>query len=305
MVSHPALCQHSWFYWGGRYLRFLEKGNRKWVRSIRSKMIGDLCLLQTTLGCLLFSSKWRQARRGWLPSTPPEPSWSPPDCIEKWNALFSGVKHIYQVFKKQSMRQTNILAMQAGPSSAGTLIGRGAPGACFWLSFSAGSCDGTRGSCFLKGMHLIWEVLPGKEMGTVSFLNSDKVKRAGCAVSLVCLFPAWLRCRGAVAEVWLKCRPFHTLLIPSSRQSRVMLPLHDLIARRMWLWFLYSACSICEISPGVSVSYRSKTHSWDRLEPVNVSACDELVCVSSHVPYWWCLTRGNRKWINRLNMKVL
>lgn len=106
-------------------------------------MIGDLCLLQTTLGCLLFSSKWRQACGGWLPSTVPGPSWtSPPDCGKKWNELSSAARHIYQVFKKQSMRQTNILPMQARYSSVGTLIGKGAPVSGFWVSFSDGSCCG-------------------------------------------------------------------------------------------------------------------------------------------------------------------
>lgn len=90
-------------------------------------MIGDLCLLETTLGCLLFSSKWRQACAGWLPSTAPGPSWTSPDCGEKWNELSSAARHIYQVFKKQSTRQTNILPVRARCSSAGTLIGRGAP----------------------------------------------------------------------------------------------------------------------------------------------------------------------------------
>lgn len=80
---------------GGQISAVPGEENRKWVWSIRNKMIGDLCLLQTTLHSLLFSSKWRQAHRGRLPSTAPEPSWlSVLDCTEKWSMLASPVRHI-------------------------------------------------------------------------------------------------------------------------------------------------------------------------------------------------------------------
>lgn len=88
--------------------------------------------------------------------------------------------------------------MQARPSSAGTIIGRGVP-VGFGLSFSAGSCGGPRSPTGPRLDHT-WPLLSkphapdlGKEMGNVPFLNSDEVKRAGCAVPLiwfhVCFLP--------------------------------------------------------------------------------------------------------------------
>lgn len=89
---------------GGQISAVPGEEDRKWVWSIRNKMIGDLCLLQTTLHSLLFSSKCSQAHRGRLPSMAPGPSWmSLLDCTEKWSMLASPMRHIYRVFKKQSM----------------------------------------------------------------------------------------------------------------------------------------------------------------------------------------------------------
>ena len=80
---------------GGQISAVPGEENRKWVWSIRHKMISDPCLQQTTLRSLLFISKWRQAHRGWLPSTAPGPSWtSVLDCTEKWSMLVSPVRHI-------------------------------------------------------------------------------------------------------------------------------------------------------------------------------------------------------------------
>lgn len=80
---------------GGQISAVPGEENRKWVWSIRHKMIGDPCLRQTTLRSLLFISKWRQAHRGWLPSAAPGPSWTAVlDCTEKWSMLVSPVRHI-------------------------------------------------------------------------------------------------------------------------------------------------------------------------------------------------------------------
>lgn len=88
---------------GGQISAVPAEENRKWDWSIRNKMIGDLCRLQTTLHSLLFSSKWRQAHRGRLPSMAPGPSLSSVlDCTKKLSVLTSPMRHIYRVFKKQS-----------------------------------------------------------------------------------------------------------------------------------------------------------------------------------------------------------
>lgn len=174
-------------------------------------MIGDLCLLETTLGCLLFSSKWRQACAGWLPSTAPGPSWTSPDCGEKWNELSSAARHIYQVFKKQSTRQTNILPVRARCSSAGTLIGRGAPVSFLGFHFRPApavahqSPTGPRlkRGCLLKDnkkrMHLIWEVPGGPGNGKRSLCEpwwSETCWSRSAAHLVLCLFPAWLMFSG-------------------------------------------------------------------------------------------------------------
>lgn len=102
IVSYRVLCQHSWFYWEGRYLQFLERRteNESDQSEIKWSVTRVCCnkepWLWTTLHhSLLFISKWRQAHRGWLPSTEPVPSWtSVLDCTEKWSMLASPVRHI-------------------------------------------------------------------------------------------------------------------------------------------------------------------------------------------------------------------
>lgn len=80
---------------GGQISAVPGEENRKWVWSIRNKMISDPCLLQTTLHSLLLISKWRQAHSGWLPSMASGPSWtSVLDCTEKWSMLASPGRHI-------------------------------------------------------------------------------------------------------------------------------------------------------------------------------------------------------------------
>lgn len=100
-------------------------------------MTADLSAANTRLFIIQLQMKAGAPRMS--PSAPPEPSWTfPPDCVRKWNALFSAARHIYQLFKKQSMRQSNIFAVQAGPSSAGTLIGSAAP---VWTGSSGGPLE--------------------------------------------------------------------------------------------------------------------------------------------------------------------
>lgn len=98
------------------------------------------------------------------PSTPPEPSWtSPPDCTQKWSALFAARRHIYQLFKRQSMSQTNIFPVQAGPSSAGTLIGSAAP---VWTGSSGGSLGARRDRAWTQ-QGRSGRRFQGKEVGNV------------------------------------------------------------------------------------------------------------------------------------------
>lgn len=80
---------------GGQISAVPREGNRKWVWSIRNKMIGDLCPPQPTLHALLFSCEWRRARRGRPPSVASGPSWMALlHCTEKWSVQASPVGHI-------------------------------------------------------------------------------------------------------------------------------------------------------------------------------------------------------------------
>lgn len=113
-------------------------------------------------------------------------------CFQPWGIFTRSLRN----------NQWGILPMQARSSSAGTLIGWGAPVCCFWLSFSAASCGGPRSptgpntaAAFQNARIWFGRCCEGKEMGNVPFLNSAEVKRAGCAESLiwfhVCFPPGW------------------------------------------------------------------------------------------------------------------
>lgn len=137
MVSHPAPCQHSGFYWEGRCLRFLEK--RKENESDPSAAKWLLTCLPQTLGCLLFSFKWRQARPGCLHPC----RWSRPGrllliasgngtrCFQLRGTFTSSLRN------NQWGRQT-FSPCRPGPSSAGTLIGSAAP---VWTGSSGGPLE--------------------------------------------------------------------------------------------------------------------------------------------------------------------
>lgn len=70
-----------------------DQSETKW--SVTRVCCNEEPWLWTTLHSLLFISKWRQAHRGWFPSTEPGPSWtSVLDCAEKWSMLASPLRHI-------------------------------------------------------------------------------------------------------------------------------------------------------------------------------------------------------------------
>lgn len=289
-------------------------------------MIGDLCLLQTTLGCLLFSSKWRQACGGWLPSTAPGPSWTSPDCGEKWNELPLAARHIYQVFKKQSSRQTNILPMRARYSSAETLIGRGAPVSCFWVSFPSGSRGGPsepvggprpKRSCLFKRktknnpkthMHLIWEVPGGEGNGNCSLCEpwwSETCWSRSVARLVLCLIPAWLMFSGCWrAFVRLLSLSYSAHSSQSIKPAKVLLSCFglwcwdfvNLLPERIWVRLPHSMRS-----RGVFVGFLHKLVS-----SVGLVMCPIARCLLGDVS-----TRPdsdeavNRKWINGQNVLVI
>lgn len=79
--------------WRGETENESDQSETKW--SVTRVCCNEEPWLWTTLHSLLFISKWRQAHRGWLPSTEPGPSWtSVLDCTEKWSMMASPVRHI-------------------------------------------------------------------------------------------------------------------------------------------------------------------------------------------------------------------
>lgn len=163
-----------------------EKGNEsdpsvaKWL----------LTCLPQTLGLFIIQLQMKAGAPRMSPFTLPEPSWtSPPDCVRKWNALFSAARHIYQLFKKQSMRQSNIFPVQAGPSSAGTLIGSAAP---VWTGSTGGPLE-PGGNVLGPNMADLggaargrkWEMLPSWAVMRWNVLGGGRVARLVPCV-LVC-----------------------------------------------------------------------------------------------------------------------
>lgn len=249
-----------------------------------------LTCLPQTLGCLLFSFKWRQARPGCLHPC----RWSRPGrllliasgngtrCFQPRGTFTSSLRN------NQWGRQT-FSPCRPGPSSAGTLIGSAAP---VWTGSSGGPLE-PGGNVLGPNMADLggaargkkWEMLPSWAVMRWNVLGGP----CGSFGFRVC---------------WCVLRLVKALSFshssPSSRSLKLdwcCLParsfwLSFLYSRRIWVFvflFLWDLAGCCGYPPS------PKTCSWDGLEAVKVSRWSVCPQMSCDLSFWWFGLRGSKQ----------